>query len=444
MTLIPITQILVPPNRQRREFKEAELQDLVTSIRDSEFGLMHALVLRRTPEGHVLVAGERRLRAIQDIYDLGGHFRWNGAPVGASLVPYVDLGDLPPLAAMEAELEENIRRVDLTWQERADATARYLAFKRAEADEAEVPKHDSAIVTEAAHEIRPDTDPKTALDAARKEAIVARHLTDPDVKAAKTLQEAYKILKKKEGVRENQALAAAIGPSFTSKAHTLVHTDSKRWMWEYYGPLFDIICTDPPYGMGADEFGDSGQGVAAEAHFYKDDYETWCSIMEWFPEYSLKVTKPDAHLYAFCDIDRFEEFKEIMTDAGWRVHRTPLVWSNPSGFRAPWPQQGPQRRYELILYAVKGAKPVNSVRGDVLEYRRDENLGHPAQKPVNLLIDLLARSSKPGQTVLDPFAGSGATIAAGHELTLAVTALEKDAAAYGVAVRRLGQLGESS
>jgi site-specific DNA-methyltransferase (adenine-specific) len=73
----------------------------------------------------------------------------------------------------------------------------------------------------------------------------------------------------------------------------------------------------------------------------------------------------------------------------------------------------------------------------VLEYRRDENVGHPAQKPVPLLVDLLRRSARPGDRVLDPFMGSGSTVLAANELKLACTGIELDEAAYGIAARRL-------
>ena len=39
----------------------------------------------------------------------------------------------------------------------------------------------------------------------------------------------------------------------------------------------------------------------------------------------------------------------------------------------------------------------------------DERQGHPTQKPRWLLKQLLMVSSKPGDTILDPFAGSGST-----------------------------------
>jgi DNA modification methylase len=203
---------------------------------------------------------------------------------------------------------------------------------------------------------------------------------------------------------------------------------------------FDIILTDPPYGMGADQFGDSGQGVGAAAHFYKDDYETWLPLATAFAAASFRLAKPDAFLYAFCDIDRFAELRGLLAGAGWRVHRTPFIWHNPDGFRAPWPDQGPQRKYELICYAVKGERKVSAVKEDVLKYGKNEALGHPAQKPVPLLIDLLKRVARPGDQVLDPFAGSGATIEACHELKLSCTAIEQDAGAFGIAVKRTQSL----
>jgi site-specific DNA-methyltransferase (adenine-specific) len=86
---------------------------------------------------------------------------------------------------------------------------------------------------------------------------------------------------------------------------------------------------------------------------------------------------------------------------------------------------------------VKGSRRVNELKGDVLAYAKDKALGHPAQKPVPLLVDLLRRSARPGDRVLDPFAGSGSTIEACHELKLTCTAVELDPSAYGIAIKRL-------
>ena len=91
MNLAPISSIIVRPKRQRKLFDEAKLAELRASI-ESEVGLLHPIVVRGEADGLVLVAGERRLRSIQDIYDLGGSIRHAGKAVPPGQVPYVDLG----------------------------------------------------------------------------------------------------------------------------------------------------------------------------------------------------------------------------------------------------------------------------------------------------------------------------------------------------------------
>lgn len=438
---VPITALTVAPGRQRREFDPSTLNELADSI--STVGLMHAPVVRQTPEGLVLVAGERRLRAISDLHELGVLFRYHGEVVPPGQVPYVTLGQLDPLEAWEAELEENIRRVDLTWQERAQATASLMGLRTAQADERGGPR---PTVGDIAREVRDVPAAHGGLEGpvaggyqanTRKEIIVSRFLGDADVAKAPTLEEAYKVLKKKEAAAQNASLAEAVGRSYSSTVHRLEQAEALTWLRSAPEASWDIILTDPPYGMGADEFGDSGQGSSAASHFYKDDYETWQSLMRELPELLFRAAKADAHAYLFCDIDRFDELRRRMSVAGWRVHRTPLIWHNPDGFRCPWPDAGPQRRYELILYAVKGGKKVTAIREDVLKYGKDAALGHPAQKPVPLLMDLLKRSAAPGDRVLDPFGGSGSTVEACHELKLPCTMIEQDASAYGIALRRV-------
>ena len=441
---IPIESISVPENRQRREFDAAALEELRTSIQETPYGLQHPLVVRQGPDGRVLlVAGERRLRALRDVYALGGTFRHAGKVVPAGQVPVVDLGELDPIDAFAAELEENVRRTDLTVIELAKATAALYSLRAQQAERDGRPAPSASDLAKEVFDI-PDSKPKgeygQATNTIREQVMVARHAEDADVAKATSLREAVKIIKKKQEAKQNAALAAAVGETYTTDKLFLWNKDAKDWLAGCPSAAFQIILTDPPYGMGANEFGDSGQGVAADAHFYDDSYESWQAMLEWFAPESYRVAAADAHLYAFCHVENFVEFREKMRAAGWNVFRTPLTWVNPDGFRAPWPEHGPQRKTEWILYARKGDKKCATLRGDALEYRKDTALGHPAQKPVNLLVDLLKRSAAPGDAVLDPFAGSGATLEAAHTLKLTATAIERDTAAYGIALKRLKSL----
>ena len=429
---IDANSILVQKKRQRTGFGESEHQDLITSLRGPG-GLMHAVILRIEGEAYTLVAGERRLRAVKEIWELGGEFSYGGSPVPKGMVPFISLGELNSIEAKEAELEENIRRVDLSWQERAAAMSELYELRGLQAEAAGQPAPSMRSVSE---EIESGYQPQTTIV---QQMMLAKHLDDPDIARATSVREAHKILVRKEEGKRNERLAEQVGRTFTSAVHNLVHADSKDWMQASLPNVFDVILTDPPYGMGADEFGDSGV-EGTRVHDYEDSEDTLLSILSWFPEESFRVAKSLAHLYVFCDIDWFSEWRTHMELAGWRCFRTPLIWHKPGGFRSPWPEIGPQRKYETILFAEKGGKHANSVTGDVFTHNNDTRLGHAAQKPVALYKDLLSRSVRAGDCVLDPFCGSGPIFPAAHELRVKAVGIEKIAQTYGIAIGRLGEL----
>jgi len=94
----------------------------------------------------------------------------------------------------------------------------------------------------------------------------------------------------------------------------------------------------------------------------------------------------------------------------------------------------------MCLYAIKGDRPVLKLAPDVLTYASDPNLGWAAQKPVGLFADFLSRSCRAGDRALDPFAGSGTIFPAAHGLRIKATGMEADPVAYGIAVKRIGEL----
>lgn len=446
MKTIPLKSIIISENRQRRSFDLRDLNELGESIK--RVGLLHPIVLRadrwsfEPGDGSidvskwVLVSGERRLRAISDIYELGGSFKYDNELVPAGEVPYIDLGELDELAREEAELDENIKRKDLTWQERAAATARLTALRGRQAIAAGLPPPLVAVIAE---EVR-GSSKGVNQELTRREIIVAKHLDDPEVKGAKDVDEAFKILRRKEDTQKRVQLAAEVGKSYSADtAHKVLNEDSLLWMSAAEAGQFDVICTDPIYGIGADEFGDSG-GKAQGAHFYEDSYEKWKADITVLAREGFRITKAQAHLYAFCDITRFEEFKRLLEAEGWNPFRTPIIWHKPNGIRTPWVSKGPQRKYELILYAEKGNRPVTRIYPDLISYPADDNLGHQAQKPVALFEDLLRRSVSAGNRILDPFCGSGPIIPAAFALKCKAVAIEADPAAYGICVKRLDAL----
>lgn len=439
---VPAASILTPPDRQRQEFDPAALLELASSIRLKE--LLHAITVR--PDGRTLVAGERRLRAIRDhIYPLGGSFSYGGEPVPAGMVPVVAVATDDPLALEEIECDENLRRKDLTWQERAAVTARLNALRQKQAARTGATYTTADLAREVNKEKVEEAEAK-GLDLGdlqnvpRLEVIVARHLSDPEVASAKTLKDAFKVLKKKEEAKRVADLGAAMGAATASEMHSIYHANCINWMERYLeseGPKFDVILTDPPYGMGADSFGDGAGRLATIEHNYDDSYESWKALMASWCPLSYAITGFEAHAYVFCDFDRFHELKRMMDDAGWYVFRTPLVNFKRNSGRVPLPEIGPRRQYELILYAIKGKKRTTAIYSDVIESNADEQLSHGAQKPVALYSNLLRRSCRPGDLTLDTFGGTGTLLPAAHDLKCKAVVVEQNPVSYGLCVERL-------
>lgn len=454
----PISEIVILDNRQRQEFDPQAVEDLRQSIETN--GLINAPTLRDYLGMKVLVAGETRLKAIKNLYDLGMTFKYEGKPVPVGMVPYTDVGELSELEAEEIELDENLKRKDLTWQEKANALNRLhllrnkqkvLAHETAVAEgivpaSAPIP---SQTIAETVREVYPEqTKGKSdgelgSLHASvRKDIIVAQHLDNPVIAGAKSTEEAFKLLKREEEKQRNQALAAAVGSSFNASLHEAHNVNCLHWMaLPENQEKFDVILTDPPYGMGAHNFGDAAGKLSGIEHHYDDSPEAWRELMRAWAPLAFGVAKRQAHAYVFCDVDKFGELKQIMAAAGWDVFRTPLIVHKINGSgRVPRPEHGPRRSYEILLYALKGGKTVNAIMPDVISSAADENMSHGAQKPVAVYQNLLQRSVRPGDTVLDSFSGSGTIFPACHTMKCKAIALEANPEYFGMGLRRLQDL----
>ena len=74
---------------------------------------------------------------------------------------------------------------------------------------------------------------------------------------------------------------------------------------------------------------------------------------------------------------------------------------------------------------------------DVLDFPYTGNRLHPTQKPIEALTPLIEAFTKPGDLVLDPFCGSGSTLAAAQRLRRDWIGIELDNGHYRTASKRL-------
>jgi site-specific DNA-methyltransferase (adenine-specific) len=99
------------------------------------------------------------------------------------------------------------------------------------------------------------------------------------------------------------------------------------------------------------------------------------------------------------------------------------------------------RRYMMSYgkrYYMKGGKPLDDVWDiPAIAATSGERAGYPTQKPLALLERVIALASNPGDTVLDPFCGSGTTLVAAQKHARQWIGIDASAQAIAVAKSRL-------
>lgn len=406
--------------RQRKAIAPAALDELAQSI--AQHGLLHPIVV----SGKRLVSGRRRMLAIEKLHADATPIFFGDYPVQPGMLPVVDKSDLDVATQMEIELDENIKRVDLTWQERAAAIAS-LHKLRVGQNPAQTPQATGREIAAAT-----GANPVRAQENVQRALLVQPYMNDPDIRRATSFAAAHRI-----AVNKIEAEFAKTRKHSGLAGMTLLQGKMQDELPKLQPGQFDCILADPPYGIGADDFGNA----AAEIHSYDDSsISAMTFVSELFAEAS-RITKESAHIYLFCDVDLFVEFKAIAQGAGWHPWRTPLIWHKPGAGHAPEPKRGPRRNYELILFATRGQRFMREVKSDVLTHPAETDKRHAAQKPVALYVELLSRSCTVGDSVLDPCTGSGTIFAAAHALNLKATGVEADERYHAMAAQRIADLG---
>lgn len=428
MEIVPVNQIVVGPNRQRRVFREDRLKSLAASI--SRLGLLNPIVVRDFVTFE-LVSGGRRLKSITQFIE-GYHH--NGTPVPAKHIPCTRITDLSEADRYEAELDENLQRDDITWQEKTDAVAR-LHFLRSNQKSNSGEKQ---TFTATAQELKGDEPVKAEdLTAVRNATILQPFLDDPDVKKAGTEREAMSIARRKLTQVFQEKLAKNFDISKANTPHTLVHGAMETVVIALPARTFDCIIVDPPYGIDAHKMAPMSGSQSGVKHEYEDTFENAYPIWQTIFVEGARVCKDLAHLYMFCDFRHWGIITSLAKGAGWDVWSTPIIWHKPGGGNLGDSTRGPRKSYETILFARRGDKRVTGVYLDVIVKAGIDTSLHGAAKPTDLYVDLLRRSCVAGDRVLDPCAGSCPILPAANRLRLIATAIEVSAIHYATGLQRL-------
>jgi len=222
--------------------------------------------------------------------------------------------------------------------------------------------------------------------------------------------------------------------------------------WEDYIdkiPPYHLVVTDPPYG-------------ATPQHW--DRRPEWKTLLESLFCYGL----PTAQLWMFVRMPWAIEVYEAAKRAGW-IYKQELIWKkqNAGGCTSRSLRKVHENLWHFVkkgsaTYNGEALRSPKTTKGDksvadrgssttqhfsevgggqyvddgyrlqttVAEirnlHRSPESLGHPTQKPLALLRIPIIYSSNPGDTVLDPFAGTGSTVACAKMLGRCGIGMESD------------------
>lgn len=221
----------------------------------------------------------------------------------------------------------------------------------------------------------------------------------------------------------------------------LSNLDAVGWLRSLPAESIDLLITDPAYESLEKH---RAVGTTTRLKHSKASSNDWFSIFpnsrfgELFAEVH-RVLRRNTHFYLLCDAETMFVAKPEAERAGFKFWK-PLVWDKRTigmGYHY-------RARCEFILFFEKGKRRLNDLGiADVLSVPRVHG-GYPAEKPVGLSEILIAQSSQPGETVADPFMGSGSVGVAALKSSRRFQGNDLNPDAVNLAATRVRELGEGT
>ena len=428
---------IVDTDRQRKNY--GDVAGLAASIK--QFGLIQPIVLQKAADGGnsiILVAGGRRLAALRlnryTTLNHGKEYIWRDENLSTSE---------GRLRLQAVELEENLRRQDLTWPEVIAAKARLLTLMqsihgvsrgfgagRSASDDGFGIRTLAAMLGE---------NPSTTSRDIELAGYVAKHPMLAQLPTRADAQRklgvavtvaAMQSLAKKSQVPASYTLVGNVNQTSGDATTTVgdepqpgdssLITVPKDERWTLYEGKFqnnivqiadesvDLVVTDLPYNIG---LGTSSASHSAGLGTFADDNLDIVQLSADVAVESFRVLRNNRFAVFFYGMNYHGVLYDALTTAGFIVDVYPFIWlrdrsAPPDGFARY------SKTYDPAFICSKGCprfiRPnlANSIA--IPSVRGAERL-HAAQKPLAIMQKFIEDMTTEGCIVLDPFAGSGTT-----------------------------------
>lgn len=207
----------------------------------------------------------------------------------------------------------------------------------------------------------------------------------------------------------------------------IIHGDCLEVMKSYPDKYFDLVLTDPPYGIGLAEGTITTYGQSTiNGKKYKGEWDKITPNKEIFDEI-IRVGK-----------------KVIIFGGNFFTDKLPV-----NGHWIVWDKKGdikfdnPFGDCELAWTNIerKSVKKYTVIQQGFIS--EEKNRFHPTQKPVSLFHAIIRDYTEDDALILDPFAGSCTTLIASEELGRTCVCIEKEEQYVEIGKNRLQNMTKS-
>lgn len=205
----------------------------------------------------------------------------------------------------------------------------------------------------------------------------------------------------------------------------------------------NLLCSDGPYKLtsgGRNQSQMGGSFASADGFSQAGELMPTVPWAEWIP-LVYPVLADDADAYFLSNGRETAPLRAVAEGVGFKFH-TLCIWDKVRATPNRWFMQ----HVEFATYMFKGrARPIND-KG--LKQGWSDNTaketGHPTEKPIELMARYIGASTDPGDIVLDPFMGSGATGVAAVRERRRFVGIEKEETWFEIALERVRAAEEAS
>lgn len=419
---ISVLSIKIDDDRQRKD-----LGDITTLAQSfSAIGQITPIVVEPDGDTYRLIAGERRLTAAKKL----GWFE----------IEAITRADLSDRERVLIELEENVRRKQLTWQEEVKAVQTFVTLSKepqAMAAKSLVmsPQTLSHMLTLADNLDRfPELkDCPTWTSAYAQVTIKLKRLTDA------ALEDIFEDIVSgdlntappEDLILDSEPTSPASTPKLSqlyadpepakpkeAPAFQALEGDFALWAKEYTGRRFNLLHCDFPYGlnMGSANLQNSSARWDVTDGRYDDTPELFDRLTRAFFDNQDNFIADTAHCVFWLAAKNYGRLASRFAHYGWTVCDVPLIWhkSDNAGI-APDVRRWPRRTYEIAVFASRGDRKILKVKAASIAGPTTKDY-HLSEKPTPVVTHFLEMLVDETTEIFDPTAGSGTALRAAKAL----------------------------